>query len=336
MSTESTDEQQLSIQSEPTIEPEQPSSSPTTTTNDINTIQQIINYFILHTPTGQLNNVLNDLKLLVPSELHNHIFNDNNLIPLLRQYHTQQLTHITIDDNNKNILVTSYNQISVANSNQIYSNIINDNTDSQQLQQYDEFIDPNTSTIYSVDYIKQAATLNTNNSIQQHSTHESLRSILNQYVQQYIQDTYKQSKALSCVYAVSEQLIICISGKNINLTNYYSGSITCIYKYNTINNTLNGNIHILIHYFEDGNVQLNTTHKLDDISITQTDSDSNISKSIVDKINEFETTYLLSLDNMYNNIRDTTFKSMRRILPVTQTKFNWSSAAHNLAKTINK
>ncbi|PWZ39274.1 Ribosome biogenesis protein NSA2 [Zea mays] len=75
------------------------------------------------------------------------------------------------------------------------------------------------------------------------------------------------------------------------------------------------------HYFEEGNVQLDTNIDRKDSTIMQSPDDCAV--SITSIIRHHESEYLSSLEESYLNLSDATFKDLRRKLPVTRTLFPW-------------
>jgi len=47
-------------------------------------------------------------------------------------------------------------------------------------------------------------------------------------------------------------------------------------------------------------------------------------KSVISEIRKNETKYQEGLEEMYSEVSEKLLKGMRRILPVTRTKFDWS------------
>ena len=87
-----------------------------------------------------------------------------------------------------------------------------------------------------------------------------------------------------------------------------------------------------MHYYEEGNVQLNTdwtTQK--PVEIKGMDDVGELVGVVVDKVQEIEGKYLGSLGRSYDRFSAEKFKDLRRKLPITQTKFNWSSTTHRVA-----
>jgi len=54
------------------------------------------------------------------------------------------------------------------------------------------------------------------------------------------------------------------------------------------------------------------------------------------KISEQESATQDGLERLYSNMTDETFKDMRRVLPVTRTKFDWSGASSRLAASAGR
>lgn len=89
------------------------------------------------------------------------------------------------------------------------------------------------------------------------------------------------------------------------------------------------------HYFEEGNVQLDADHDCKDSTIFQSPDDCAV--SLITIIRHHETEYLNSLQVSYSNLPDTTFKDLRRKLPVTRTLFPWHNTLQfSLTRDIQK
>jgi len=71
------------------------------------------------------------------------------------------------------------------------------------------------------------------------------------------------------VYSTDNGLNVVISADNISLRNYWSGTWVSVHKVDTDKGTVEGSITIQVHYFEEGNVQLNTKfNKTEDIKLS--------------------------------------------------------------------
>jgi capping protein alpha len=160
---------------------------------------------------------------------------------------------------------------------------------------------------------------------------EEQRASVQSAMDDYISTQYKASadaKAACAVYSTSEgNLVVCLTGVATNLRNWWSGSWKGEYMITLSGSScsITGQVDLLAHYFEDGNVQMNTQKKYsaDDVSFS--------GDAIVAQIQEWENALQASLETMYTGMSNQTFKDMRRLLPVTYTKFDWSGQQMKMA-----
>jgi capping protein alpha len=78
-----------------------------------------------------------------------------------------------------------------------------------------------------------------------------------------------------------------------------------------------GKIHVDVHYYEDGNVALNTTKpvKIPINSVT--------AESIISRIATAERDYQEELNRAFVRMAEGAFKGLRRQLPITRQKVEW-------------
>ena len=89
--------------------------------------------------------------------------------------------------------------------------------------------------------------------------------------------------------------------------------------------TLEGKILVNVHYYEQGNVQLSTTHSVSltlPSAISQSGGASAASK-VLALIESEEGKYQTSLNDAYAEMSEKTFKGLRRALPMTRSKLDW-------------
>ena len=80
-----------------------------------------------------------------------------------------------------------------------------------------------------------------------------------------------------------------------------------------------------VHYYENGNVQLETKH---DGTLTlppaiNATSPASSATKILALIQEFEGSYQNTLAETYHDMSEKSFKSLRRALPLTRQKLDW-------------
>lgn len=273
----------------------------------------IATYFIMSSPTGEVDEVLADVQKLVASP---NVLNTQAISAILKDYNTEHFTAAPAPgDTNRGVLVTKHG-------------LVADN----------QFLDPETGKVLQFDHIKRVFTGETDKKQVLADAVDRYRKSIGHAVQSYINEGYKSGKVVSSVYGADNgQITICISAKNVNLANYWTGGWRSIYSLNVSkkgNAELKGNIKINVHYFEDGNVQLHTTIDKN-ASIPVSDEDST-AKSLAKTINEMETDFQNNLEEMYVNMHRNTFKAMRRFLPIHGNKMTWNVHAHSLANEVNK
>jgi capping protein (actin filament) muscle Z-line, alpha len=87
------------------------------------------------------------------------------------------------------------------------------------------------------------------------------------------------------------------------------------------NADVKGNLRIQVHYYEEGNVQLNTnTEKSKQVPVTDAAS---FAQAVFKTIAAVENDFHASLDKSYGTMGNTTFKALRRALPITRKKIEW-------------
>ena len=142
------------------------------------------------------------------------------------------------------------------------------------------------------------------------------------------------AKSAVAVYATADDtLVCCLAGTATNLRNWWSGGWKGEFtvKLNSGGSAqVTGKCDLLAHYFEDGNVQMNTSREYSEDGVGY-GSAGELGEAIVKMIKKWESTLQAGLETMYTGMRDQTFKDMRRILPVTYTKFDWSGQQQKLA-----
>jgi len=270
----------------------------------------IATYFLMSSPTGEIEDVITDVKKLVNDSV---VLNDDALVKILANYNTEQLTSATDPDGNS-VLVTTYGQVSA-----------------------DLFLDPNTGRVFRFDHRKRKITEVTEQKQVLKEEIAKYRSAIATSLSSYIVANYKEGKCVTAVYGADNGTVtICVSGKNVHLGNFWTGGWRSVYSLNVGKmgaTEMKANVKINVHYFEDGNVQLNT-HVDKTVNITVTADEETTGKNITVAIANIESEFQSQLEEMYVNMHRTTFKSMRRFLPVNRQPMIWNLAAHSLATEV--
>lgn len=117
----------------------------------------------------------------------------------------------------------------------------------------------------------------------------------------------------------------CIASNLYNQKNFWGGRwrSTWVFKFKpgSGNCSMDGQFQIQVHYYEEGNVQLVTDTKKNK-SIPVTDA-SSLSASAFKSVENIEAGFQDQLENSYKAMGNTTFKALRRNLPITRSKIDW-------------
>ncbi|KAI3815486.1 hypothetical protein L1987_15155 [Smallanthus sonchifolius] len=268
----------------------------------------IAKWFLLNSPPGEIQYVAKDLR---------SVLNDENVyqraasvaFPL---YNKSHIICLKFPNRSGDVLVSSYSEISE-----------------------DEYLDPRTAQVGKVDHVRQICTqIRPARDEELPSPYvEEYRCALDVEISKYVGEAYP--KGVCLVYCTSGkdvedygsdfELVVVITATRHSPQNFCNGSWGSIwnieFKDELQTVEVRGKLQVSAHYFEEGNVQLDAKHECRDSTIFQSPDDS--ADSLMNIIRHHETEYLTSLQASYSNLPDSTFKELRRKLPVTRTLFPW-------------
>jgi len=251
----------------------------------------IVNGFLLNSPPGEFMEVVTDVRALLPNE---SMINES-APRTFKEYNTEQMIQVDSPGHPHKVLISKYGEISDG-----------------------EYLDPKGNQVITYDHIKQEVTGHRNISGELDSSLESLRGAFEKAAFDYAGQHYPNGA--TTVYGKDGQIIVCISSARFNPQNFWNGRWRSTWTFS--NGELVGHLKIVVHYYEDGNVQLNTdsTQKT---TVTETGSPDAIASAAIKAIGKVEATYQASLDTSYSTMGDTTFKALRRALPITRNRIDW-------------
>jgi len=255
-------------------------------------IIDIANNFLLNSPPGEFMEVVTDVRALLPNE---SLINES-APRTFREYNTDQMVQVESPKGHK-VLITKYGEVSDG-----------------------EYLDPKGGVVLFYDHIKQEVTGSraisggdVDNSM------ESLRSAFEKEAFNYVAEFYPHGT--TTVYGREGKIIVCVSSARFNPHNFWNGRWRSVWTFHS--GELTGHFKIVVHYYEDGNVQLNTD-TTQTVNVSGGGSPDAIAAAAFKAIAKSEQSYQESLDSSYRSMGDTTFKALRRALPITRSRIDWN------------
>lgn len=249
--------------------------------------------------------VLNDLRLLGPHDpqhaLIQHLNDTWAVTEVISEY---DLNNNEAEKEGSESNSTESDAVNVTKTQMIVSrhNWVSDNL----------WYEPGTGDIYTVD----PETLET------FETGEKVEALVDEEKREaiaaYAQKTLNPKSSSWGAYLTEDGMTLAFMGSRLEPRNLWSGRWRSEWTLDG-NWELTGNILAFVHYFEEGNIQLRAEKNVK--LPLQTDTPI---KSIISKIEETETAFQVALNEAYCGLQQDAFKRLRRQLPITRTKMDWS------------
>jgi len=266
-----------------------------------NDLIDIMRGFLLNSPPGEFDEVFTDVRSLV----RDHSLLDKFATKTFQQWNTDQMLQCQSPTGEHQVLITKFGEVA-------------DN----------EYVDPRGNCVLKFDHVKQAIVSHRPIRGELYAEVETHRTALDNAIQLYTEEFYTFGGCT--VYAAKEgaeyKLTVCISAARYRPGNYWNGrwrsSWICSFKPTGSEVKIEGTIKLNVHYYEDGNVMLVTNTKKR--TACSNGDPETLAANIVEAIHQVEAAFHDALEHSYNTMGETTFKALRRVLPVTRSKLDWS------------
>ncbi|KAI6840801.1 F-actin-capping protein-like protein subunit alpha-1 [Hortaea werneckii] len=245
--------------------------------------QQTVASFVETAPPGELSNVVADIKALAPSEVQ-------SLEPAYKKYNEDQYIIVKLPSGDQTAILSQYN--SLGNG---------------------RYFDTASETSFEVDHAAQK----TSNSQSQpiNSPNADLIRSLQQAFKAASAEHFPSSTI--GIYPTSNTITLVLVANKYSPQNFWNGRWRSTYTFDPSSSSLSGNVKIDVHYYEDGNVRMNTTKKVEAGNV------SGGAEAVVKEIAKAENKFQEELNRAFTALAEGSFKGLRRQLPVTRQRMEW-------------
>lgn len=257
----------------------------------------IANNFLLNAPPGELMEVVTDVRALLPQES----MLDASAPTTFKRYNEDQMVQADAEDKSHRFLITHHAELGT-----------------------NEYIDHAGGVVATFDHVKQVVVSSRPIApADQDSSMEAMRAALDKSISAYVNEHYPFGTY--GVYAKDGQFYICITSTRFNPSNFWNGRWRSVWTVPAKSGSvqIEGRIRLQVHYYEDGNVQLQTD-TVKAVKVTTTSDPAASAAAVVKAVTTVEQNFHQALDASYNIMGETTCKALRRALPISGQKINWN------------
>ncbi|KAK9559975.1 F-actin-capping protein subunit alpha [Aspergillus fumigatus] len=250
---------------------------------------ELASSFIEGAPPGELSDVVADIKALT-SDGSDII---PSLAPAFERYNEKQLTTVKLPGASPEVIVSEFNKI-----------------------EGNRYFDVESQTSFEVDHVTQQAS-GAQSYVLESQNADLIKSLLKSLAK-HAAEHYP-----NCSYGVyptedDTAVAILLVANRYSPNNFWNGRFRSIYRVPVSESTtVSGKILVDVHYYEDGNVALNTNKPIN-IAIPSISAES-----IISRIAAAERDYQEELNRAFVQMAEGAFKNLRRQLPITRQKVEW-------------
>jgi len=265
-------------------------------------------HFLLSSPAGEFHEVLADVKKLLPEGL----LTDPLATGIARAYNNKT---------GKIAVTPSGNKVVLCNASEVDPS---------------HYFDPIARNVFGLDHLTMAS-VSDNIPFESDPALEARRAILQAEISKFIASRYSVENIAGSVFAKDGSIVVAISGEKANLSSFWSGRWASVWTLVLGSNslTISGEAKVLAHYFEDGNLQLQSAKAFPARELNFS-SDEAMAKAVVTHIVESENSLHEGLEQTYSMMNSNVLIAMRRVLPITKSKMEWNVNSVRMNRQLRK
>jgi len=251
-----------------------------------------VSAFVEGAPPGELADVIADIKALTidtPALV-------SQLGPSFKKYNEEQLATVKLPGGSQHVIVSSHNFLGEG-----------------------RYYDVESSSSFAFDHSTQKAS-----AVQSHVLEGSQADLVKSILKNLGAHTKEHYPNASYgVYPIENdsKIAILLVANKYSPNNFWNGRWRSLYIFSPSESSLTGSIKVDVHYYEDGNVRLQTTKPIS-VSIPSASA-----SAVLREITVAEKRYQEELNKGFNNLSEGAFKGLRRQLPITRQKIEWDKIA---------
>ncbi|MCJ1312266.1 F-actin-capping protein subunit alpha [Agyrium rufum] len=254
-----------------------------------------VSAFIDGAPPGELADVIADIKSLTLSEPDLL----KSATPAFQKYNEEQLTTTKLPGASQNVIISRYNSLGDG-----------------------RYYDTESRTSFAFDHATQKASAS--QSYVPESDHNSIINSLLTSLKTYASEHFPSSTTAVFPVSSSSEIAILLVANKYSPSNFWNGRFRSTYLFTPSSSSLTGTINVDVHYYEDGNVRLTTSKKVDvKLGSGGSGTGSAGAQEVIKQIAGVERKYQEELNRGFNSLSEGAFKGLRRQLPITRQKVEW-------------
>lgn len=250
---------------------------------------KIVSDFVTNAPPGEFNEVFNDVRVL----LGNDSLLKSGCANAFARYNKDSFIPVEVPGEGTKTLITQHNEIS--------GNV---------------YFDPRSKKEFQFDHLRKEAS---QPQVKSAGANESTRAEFQSKLDAYCGSFYKDG--VCSTYVSNGNIVMVIEDHKYSPRNFWNGRWTSEWTIPANGGELKGTMKVVVHYYEAGNVQV---HGSKEHKEKVSGSGASLAAAALKIIEKVEAEYQYGINENYQQLNSTTFKALRRALPLTRHKLDWN------------